>query len=87
MPRRTEGLPHDRLTRIADRLLTVVEADPEYQDGDKCIVFMDGDNHGGLGMHGYDSDTEAMVNLFVHLKAIFAANGRTLMVMPIGSDQ
>ncbi|HEY1437346.1 MAG TPA: hypothetical protein VGG82_07575 [Casimicrobiaceae bacterium] len=81
--RRTEGEPHDRLTRIADRLLAVVEADLEYRDGDKCIVFMDDGKRGGIGIHGYDSDVDAMADLLVHLKAIFEANGKTLMVMPV----
>jgi hypothetical protein len=41
---------------------------------------------GGVVMHGYDDDTAAMVGLIVHLKAIFEANGKTLMVMPLGRD-
>jgi hypothetical protein len=85
---RSVGQPHDRLTRITDRLLTAVAADPEYQEGDKCIVFMHDDGRAGIGLHGYDEDNDidAMADLLIHIKAIFEANGKTLMVMPVGRD-
>lgn len=84
---RTEGMPHDRLTRVADRMLATVEADREHRDGDKCIVFMDDGRRGGIGMHGYDDDAEAMTDLLIHVKAIFEANGKTLLIAPLGGDE
>ena len=41
---------------------------------------------GGLQLHGDEDDTEAIVDLFIHLKAIFESNGKTLQVHAIGGD-
>lgn len=70
--------PHDRLTRICDSMTTQFDLHPEHRKGDKCIVFLDADNRGGLVMHGYDDDIEAIVNLLMHLQAMFRANGKNL---------
>lgn len=87
--RRTEGQPHDRLTRICDAMTGALEAQAEYRDGDKAVIMLTNDaaGEGGIGMHGYDDDdTGAMVDLFLHLKAIFEANGKTLVLMPGGAS-
>jgi hypothetical protein len=81
--KRTEGVPHDRLTRLADVMAAALEAAPEYREGDKAIMFLDDGKRGGLVLHGYDDDTEAMDDLIVHLQAIFEVNGKTLMVVPV----
>lgn len=81
---RTEGEPHDRLTRLADTMSKALEADPEYRAGDKAIVFLDDGKRGGIQLFGYDDDVEAMADLLIHLKALFEANGKTLMVTTIG---
>lgn len=83
-PRRTEDQPHDRLTRICDRVTTAIDADPEHQPEDKAIIMLDDGEKGGLVLHGYDNDVDAMADLLTHLKAIFEANGRTLVVAPLG---
>jgi hypothetical protein len=84
---RTED-PHDRLTRIGDRMTDALKADPEHQAGDKAIVMLmndgDGHGHGGITLAGYDDDTSAMADLLIHLKAIFEANGKKFMIMPAG---
>jgi len=36
--RRTEGVPHDRLTRMCEAAITAFEAHPEHQDGDSVVV-------------------------------------------------
>ena len=82
--RRSEGEPHDRLTRIADRMITAAERQPEHRAGDKTIIFLDDGDRGGIVLAGYDDDMDAMADLFVHLKAVFEANGKTLMLAPIG---
>jgi hypothetical protein len=82
--KRSEGQPIDRLTRLADAMTRALEADPEYHDDDKAIIFLDDDKHGGIVLFGYDEDFDAMANLFVHLKAVFEANGKTLMIVPVG---
>lgn len=82
--------PHDRLTRLCAAMTETLDAHPERGE-EKCIVFLaDPGEEGarsGLTLHGYDSDTEAMIDLFMHLKAIFAANGKDLKLFPvIGRD-
>lgn len=80
---RTEE-PHDRLTRLADVAIRALAADPEYLDGDKVIVFLDNGQRGGLVLHGYDSDADAISDLLLHLRAIFRANGKDLMIAALG---
>jgi hypothetical protein len=84
--KRTEGEPHDRLTRLCDAMTKALEADAEYRDGDKAIVFLDDGDRGGIQLFGYESDTDAMADLLIHLKAIFEANGKTLMITTIGGE-
>jgi hypothetical protein len=86
-PTRTEGEPHDRLTRLCAAMTDALEAHPERGD-EKCIVFLqsEADQRGGLQLHGYDDDAEALADLFMHLKAMFEAQGKTLMFAPIGRD-
>lgn len=83
-PKRTEGNPHDRMTRMSDRMLKTLETDPEYADSVKAIVMLHDEERGGIGLHGYERDTEAMADLLVHLRAVMEANGKTLIVAPIG---
>lgn len=83
---RRETEPHDRLTRICDAMAQTFEAHPERRAGDKCIVFLDTDDRGGLVLTGYEDDHEALVNLFMHLRAVFAVNGQTLDIMALGDD-
>ena len=79
--------PHDRLTRLCAAMTDTLEAHPERGD-EKCIVFLqsEADQRGGLQLHGYDDDTEAMVDLFLHLRAIFKANGKDLQLHALGGD-
>lgn len=82
---RTEDEPHDRLTRLCEAMTDALEAHPERGD-EKCIVFLqsESDRRGGLQLHGYESDSEAMADLIMHLTAIFKANGQEFRVVPIG---
>lgn len=57
--------PHDRLTRLCDAMTQTLEQHPERGE-EKCIVFLQDSERGGLVLHGYDSDTEAMTDLFLH---------------------
>jgi hypothetical protein len=76
---------HDRLTRMCAAMTDVFEAHVEHREGDKCIVFLDDGDRGGLVLHGYDSDVDALADLFMHLKAIFKANGKELLIAPLGN--
>jgi hypothetical protein len=80
--RRTEE-PHDRLTRMCAAMTATLDAHPETSEDVKCIVFLQDGDRGGMQLHGYEEDSEAMVDLLMHLKAIFEANGQTLSFMPM----
>lgn len=75
--------PHDRLTRLCDVMTTAMEADPEHGPDVKCIVFLDDGKRGGLQLHNYEDDTEALVDLFMHLRAIFRSQGKDLAFVPM----
>ena len=83
-PKRTEDEPHDRLTALTVPMVEALRAQPETADV-KCMIFLDDTEagRGGLVLDGYDSDADAMVNLIMHLKAIFEANGKTLVIAPL----
>lgn len=81
--RRTEGESHNRLTRMSEAMVNALEAHPEHRDGDKAIVFLMDSERGGIVFHGYDRDDDALGDLFMHLAAIFEANGRSLKVVPM----
>lgn len=80
-PKHTEGQPHDRLTELAGVMTAALET--EAEDVKAVVMLQDGDR-GGICLHGYDDDSEAIADLFIHLKAIFEANGKTLMITGIG---
>jgi len=81
--KRTEGEPHDRLTRIANRVGIQVELDPEWRVGGKAIVLLNDGNRAGVGLFGYDSDTEAMADMLIHIRGILRAHGKDLQVHPM----
>jgi hypothetical protein len=76
--------PHDRLTRLCDTMISALESSPECGGEEKCIIFLQDGKLGGLVMHGYERDSEAMADLLIHLMAIFEANGKKLIVLPLG---
>jgi hypothetical protein len=81
--------PIDRLTRLCDAMTDALEAHPECDDTVRGVVMLQAGERGWIVTYGYDDtgdDTEAMVDQIIHLKAIFEANGKTLMVMPLGRD-
>lgn len=74
--------PIDRLTRLCAAMTEALDAHPERGD-EKCIVFLQDGERGGLQIHGYEDDTEALVDLLIHLRAIFRANGKELVIAPL----
>jgi hypothetical protein len=84
--RQTIGQPHDRLTRICDGMIKTFEAHPEHHQDDKCIIFLDSERRGGLVLSGYEDHAEAMVNLFMHMRAVFRANGQDLDIISLDDD-
>lgn len=67
-------------------LLDAARAHPEYK-GEKIMVFLDGEGTSAIGIAGYDDDLEALTNLFFHLKAMFAANGKELVLAGLAKTQ
>jgi hypothetical protein len=84
--KRSEGVPVDRLTRLCGAMTEALEAADGYRDGDKAVVMLSDGERGGIGLHGYGDDTAALVDLIIHLQAIFEANGKKLVIMPLGRD-
>jgi hypothetical protein len=73
--------PMDRLTGLCDQMTRVLDY-PENEDV-RAIVFLDDGERGGIQLHGYTDDVEAMAALFVHMQAVFRANGRDIQFVGI----
>lgn len=82
---RSEGSPHDRLTRITDAMTDTLDEHPEATGEERCLVFLSDDEGGGIVMHGYEDDAEAITDILIHLKAIFEANGKEIAFVPVGA--
>jgi hypothetical protein len=76
--------PQDRLTRICDGMIATFNQHGEKRDADRAIVFLADETKGGIGIAGYDDDKDALVDLIVHLRAIFRARGQDLYFVPVG---
>ena len=68
--------PMDRLTRLTVEMTVPLER-PENEDV-KAIIFLQDGERGGIQIHGYDDQNEAMADLFMHMKAIFQSVGKDL---------
>jgi len=72
------------LTRICARAIEAVETDPEYDNSIKIILMLDDGKRGGIVAHGYEDpkSIDPMVDLFGHLRAMFRAQGKELLLIP-----
>jgi hypothetical protein len=68
--------PVDRLTDLCDEMRGPLLR-PENDDV-KAIVFLRDRERGGIVMHAYDDETEAMAELFYHIKAVFNSIGKDI---------
>ena len=85
--KRTEGEPHDRLTRICDQLLDTFDAADEKQDGDKLIVFISDGTKSGIGIHhDWEDPSAAVTALFIHLQAMMKSIGKEMIIVPINQN-
>ena len=50
---------------------------PENADV-KAIILLDDEVGGGIQLHGWEDQTDAMPHLFMHMKAMFNSVGRVL---------
>jgi hypothetical protein len=73
--------PVDRLTRVCDQMTKTFDMHPETRSTDRCMVFLDDGKRGGIVLHGYDDQYEAMTDLLVHLMAMFRASGKKMDIM------
>lgn len=85
-PERTTE-PADRLGRLAAAMTDALEAHPEYR-GDQAVVFLssDFDKRAVSHLSGYENDLDAMVDVFVHMQAVFRANGRDIDFIGVPDD-
>ena len=85
MVKKTEDIPHDRLTRMGAAMIEVFNTHEELGTTDRAIVFLKDHISGGIAIAGYDGDDkEAIMDLIVHLRAMFRANGHDLHFVPVG---
>lgn len=70
--------PHDRLTYLCDEMTKPLER--EENADVKGIVLLDDGTHGGIVLHGYTDMESAIVDLFVHMRGLFEANGKRLEI-------
>jgi hypothetical protein len=73
--------PHNRLTELSARMLLILDG-PEHEDV-RGIVFLSDDHGSGIGLSGYDDQTEAVADLFVHMQALFKSMGKDLQFVAI----
>jgi len=85
------GEPVNRMERIVNTMTDCMDAHPEHQEGDKCVVFLSTGTMGGMVAHGYDEGDEdtghmvtaAIVDVLMHLRAMFRSIGKDLDVIPL----
>lgn len=75
--------PFNRETRLAAAMEEALTAHPEYGGDVQAIALIDTAEAGGIKVHGYTDTTNALVNLFGHLQAVFRANGLDLSLIPL----
>ena len=88
MQTRREEVPHDRLTRLCAAMTDALHAHPEYTEDVRCVVMLQDAEMGGLQIDNYDEhpDEHAVVDVLMHLKAIFASRGQELQIHPIAGN-
>jgi hypothetical protein len=81
--------PFDRLTRIGNRMILLMESDEESEPTDKAVIFLDSEEYSGIMVAGYEAMDEAIADIFVHLRAMFQASGKDLklIVVPDQSEK
>lgn len=78
---RTGDQPMDRLTELASQMTPILHR-PENEDI-KAIVFLKAGDRGGIQVHGYDDQNDAVVDLFGYLRTIVRSMGRDLEFVAI----
>lgn len=76
--------PVDELGRLADQLLVHLGTLVPEESKVRCVVFLEEGERCLTALGGWESDMEAVAAVFAHLAAVFEANGKKLMLVPIG---
>jgi len=84
-PTTMSDTPQDRLTRIGNTMLAAFNEHGEKLGADRAIVFLKDATKGGIALAGYDDDKDAIMDLVVHLRAMFRAHGQDLHFVPVGT--
>lgn len=82
----TSNEPMDRLTRICAAMTEVFDEHEEHHDDDKCIVFLDDGDKGGIELHGYSDPMDAFVDLVLHIKAMLATIGKNMDIVLVNDE-
>lgn len=80
---RTEGEPHERMTRLGKVMLDALAADPEYIEGMQVVIMLRVDERAGTVLDGFDNDAQATAFMLAHVQAVLAANGQRMLVVPL----
>jgi hypothetical protein len=67
--------PMDRLTRLAGVARDAIEADPEYEEGDRLLISLNDDDNGGFYASGFSGPAELIVDLLEHVKGMLLSIG------------
>lgn len=70
--RRTEGEPHDHLTRLGNALLDELSG-LDGSDGVRAIVILKHDERCATVLSGWESDLDAIAAMFAYLSAVMKA--------------
>ena len=81
---RTEGEPHDRLTRICDAMSGTLEHHAEHREGDVAIILVDSmpERRGGMVMVGYSDPRQALARVLDLAEALAKAHDIPLAIIP-----
>lgn len=83
--RREEGEPFSDATKLANVGMEAVR----QANNDACVIvmtFVDRGSdtvEGGIALGGYEDDTDAIADMFLHLRAIMESNGKTLEIINV----
>lgn len=78
--------PTDRLTRLAGRMLEAMEADPEFQHGDRVIVLLNNDDFGGIASLGYQDMAGMIADMLTQLQVMGKTRGTLIDIGFVGPD-
>ena len=76
--------PQDRLTRVCDGMITAFNQHAEKLEDDRAVVLVNDGTRGGICIAGYEDEDDAVVDLVMHLRAIFRARGMDLHFVQAG---